>query len=329
MPELAAGILFGALVIYGLTGGADYGAGIWSLLARLRGERRTAEAAEAAIGPIWEANHVWVIFALVVMFVAFPPAFADLSVKMGGPLSLALVGIVLRGTAYVMQAYGGGGRVAVWRRIFGWASLITPFMFGLVAGALALGQGAEPGGPLAGSFAVVSPFSVLCGVMAMTLFAHLAAVYLTVEVELESVREMYRLYGMLSGAALGVCALVSVVALYHTPGGASFAQNLILSPGALVWQTGAGVAALTTLWWLYHWKFRLARRAVVALALAIFAGWGASQYPWLIPGAWTIRDAAAESAVLRMLLLAVAAGGAVTAPLLWWLFRLFKGRAAE
>ncbi|HLA79552.1 MAG TPA: cytochrome d ubiquinol oxidase subunit II, partial [Vicinamibacteria bacterium] len=143
MPlELAlAGVLMAALVIYALGGGADFGGGVWDLLAsgpRAASQRRTIEQ---AIGPIWEANHVWLILVIVVLFVAFPPGFAALGTALHIPLALMLIGIVLRGSAFAFRSYGAASDLEArrWGRVFAVASLVTPLTLGWSVGAVASG----------------------------------------------------------------------------------------------------------------------------------------------------------------------------------------------
>ena len=141
LPEIVAGVMMLALNAYALSGGADFGGGVWDLLAR--GPRREAQRTliASAIGPIWEANHVWLIIVVVMLFTGFPSAFASLGIVLHIPLSLMLVGIVLRGAAFVFRSYGSGdhaGRRA-WGRVFAIASTMTPLLLGAIIGAIASG----------------------------------------------------------------------------------------------------------------------------------------------------------------------------------------------
>src|SRR5216684_4080407 len=129
-----------ALILYALLGGADYGGGVWDLFAF--GKRAPAQRAliAQAIGPVWEANHVWLIFVIVVLFTAFPPAYAALSVALFVPLHLVLVGITLRGAAFVFRGpQAGGPGSGPWGAVFGVASVITPALLGMCVGAVSAG----------------------------------------------------------------------------------------------------------------------------------------------------------------------------------------------
>src|SRR6476620_5256812 len=201
--------LVGALTCYLLTGGADFGAGIWSFFALGRKGQKERALIDQAIGPIWEANHVWLIIAVVMLFTAFPEVFALLGILLHIPLSLMLLGIVLRGSAFVFRSYGSGSDATQrrWGRVFAVSSLITPVLLGIIVGTVASGAlvrganslvGAAVGGgagPLtagttgtryffghgASSFSSVfvapwlEPFPIAIGILALTLFAFLAA----------------------------------------------------------------------------------------------------------------------------------------------------------
>src|SRR5437764_5309144 len=141
LPEMLAAVMVVSLNAYVLTGGADFGGGVWDLLAS--GPRRAAqrELIASQIGPIWEANHVWLILVVVVLFTAFPAAFATLGVVLHVPLSLLLIGIVLRGSSFVFRSYGARDDATQqrWGRVFAMASVITPILLGIVVGAVASG----------------------------------------------------------------------------------------------------------------------------------------------------------------------------------------------
>ena len=191
LPEVLAGVIAGSLNAYVLFGGADFGGGVWDLLAR--GPRTADQRAliSDAIGPIWEANHVWLILAIVLTFSCFPPVFARLGTVLHIPLSLMLVGIVLRGSAFTFRTYDDEHDAVQrrWGRIFAGASLVTPVLLGVCIGAVASGHAGPV--PTAGDFADrfvdpwLTPFSLAVGLMALALFAHLAAVFLTLEGPME------------------------------------------------------------------------------------------------------------------------------------------------
>src|SRR5439155_12740417 len=164
-------IMAGALTAYALLAGADYGGGVWDLLATGPSASRQRATIARAIGPVWEANHVWLILAVTVLFTGFPPAFAWLGTTLHLPIMLALVGIVLRGSAFVFRAYGPSSQEDRWGRLFAVASVLTPVLLGVLVGTITEGASAL----------WLTPFSVSVGLFTLTLFAYLAAVYLTLE----------------------------------------------------------------------------------------------------------------------------------------------------
>jgi len=184
--EFACGvILLLGVMLYAVLGGADFGGGVWDLLARGRRAEQQREVIAHAIGPIWEANHVWLIFVIVLVFTIFPPVFAALSVALYIPLSLALLGIVFRGAAFIFRtpardvSYMGGA----WDRVFAMASTVTPVFFGMAAGAVASGQIRVEGGVVTSDLwrTWFAPFPLAVGLLALATCAYLAAVYLTLE----------------------------------------------------------------------------------------------------------------------------------------------------
>src|SRR5881409_3123302 len=193
LAELVAGIIVVALNAYALLGGADFGGGVWDLLARGPRRERQRHLIAEAIGPVWEANHVWLILAIVLLFTCFPPAFARLGTLLHIPLSIVLIGIVLRGSAFTFWRYGGGAQgdreQRRWGLLFAVASLITPLLLGATVGAIASGRLGDGGrGTGDGFYATyvaswLNPFALAVGLFALVAFAFLAAVYLTLEAE--------------------------------------------------------------------------------------------------------------------------------------------------
>ncbi|MEO6568111.1 MAG: cytochrome d ubiquinol oxidase subunit II, partial [Opitutaceae bacterium] len=203
---IVAGFMLAALIFYALTGGADYGGGMWDLLAsgpRAAAQRKTIEK---EIGPIWEADHVWLILVIVILLTGFPRAFAALSTALNIPLTLMLIGIVLRGSAFIFRKYDvkTDETRPRWSTLFGAASFFTPFIQGLTLGALSTGQIRIVDNRLATGFMAgwLTPFAIACGVFALALFAFLAAVYLTVDTREEpSLQDDFRLRALWSGGA--------------------------------------------------------------------------------------------------------------------------------
>src|SRR5919112_970134 len=193
LPVIIAGIMVASLNAYVLLAGADFGGGVWDFFAS--GQRRSAQRTliADAIGPVWEANHVWLILVVVLLFTCFPAAFAALSITMHIPLVIMLIGIVMRGAAFTFRTYDSQ-RDSVqnrWSRIFAVASLVTPVILGVCVGAIAAGRGAPDVGMGFASetfhAAYIAPwltgFGLIIGITTLALFAQLAAVYLTVETQ--------------------------------------------------------------------------------------------------------------------------------------------------
>ena len=318
-----------ALVAYVLLAGADFGGGIWDLLAS--GPRRQAQRTlvEQAIGPIWEANHVWLILVVVVLFTGFPAAFAAVSTTLFEPLTLLLVGIVLRGAAFTFRAYDRpDDRVQRrWGLVFSAASAIAPLLLGAVVGALASGHlrvDAE-GMPAPGSGGWLTPFSAATGLFTAAIFAFLAATYLTVEAR-GALQEDFRRRAIGAAGAVFLGALATAL-LSWREAPLVFA-GLTRRAWSLPLHLATAGAALTALRALFTRRFRLARLAAAAQAALIVLGWAASQHPYLVAPDVTIASASAPPATQRLLLAALAAGAVTLVPSLWLLLWVFKGPGA-
>ncbi len=298
---LAAAML-GGLALYAITAGADFGGGVWDLVARGPRAAEQRRLIERALAPVWEANHVWLIFVVIVLFSAFPPAFAALGIRFHAPLVAALVGIVLRGSAFVFRSYGGA---PAWGRVFAVASAATPFFLGLVLAGITVRGGEWLG-----------LFPVAVGALAVALGAYLAAVYLTAETGEPLLRADFRRRA--AGAWIAVAALAGL-ALAAAPAGLAGRLHPVIV--ALTVALAAGALAA-----LLRGRVRIARALAAGQVTAIVGGWGAIQYPQLIAPDLTIDAAAAPAATLRVLLPVLAIGGAVVLPSLYWLMRVFKSR---
>jgi cytochrome bd ubiquinol oxidase subunit II len=327
LPNILAGIVGIALNAYVLLGGADFGGGVWDFFASGPRRDRQRTLIAHAIGPIWEANHVWLIIVIVLLFTCFPPAFAALSIALHIPLSLMLIGIVLRGSAFTFRSYGSERSEAQrrWGTIFAIASVVTPVLLGVCVGAVAAG-GVQTEGR-AGFVQVfvepwLTPFAVGVGLLTLALFAFLAAVYLTVEAPDRELCEDFRRRALACAAAVFVTAfgvlLVSHGAAPRTR------RGLTATPWALPLQVLTGVAAVTAIWALWTRRFRLARLAAAAQVSLILWGWALAQFPYLVPPTLTIDAAAAPRRTLVLTLWALAAGALVLFPSLAYLFRIFK-----
>jgi cytochrome d ubiquinol oxidase subunit II len=325
---LLAGVMLIALTIYALGAGADFGGGAWDLLATGPTRERQRDTIAHAIGPIWEANHVWLILVIVVLFAAFPTAFAAIGTALHVPLTLMLIGIVLRGSAFTFRSFHRPGETMErrWGRTFAIASVITPVMLGVCVGTVASGRlRIDPASraPIGGFFAPwLAPFPLAIGLLALALFAFLAAVYLTLETEDPALRRAFRARALLAAVAVGAMALLAlVIAGSHAR---LMWRGLAQRSWSIPFQLATGVAAVGALVALWREQYRAARALAIAQVTLILWGWGFAQYPWLIPPDITIAGAAAPASVLHAVLWALAAGSVVLIPSLIYLFRIFK-----
>jgi cytochrome bd ubiquinol oxidase subunit II len=315
LSHAVAGIILIALTAYVLLGGADFGGGIWDLLADGPRKTRQRELIAHAIGPVWEANHVWLILAIVLLFTCFPRAFARIAIALHVPLTLMLIGIVLRGSAFVFQIYGGGGG-----RVFAIASLVTPVLLGMCVGAVASGAIGQAAGIPGETFHAlyVAPwltsFSIAVGLLTLTCFAYLAAVYLTLETTDPALQADFRLRALVSGGWLLMMAGLALALAPHR-------EVLDHRLGVLM-----GVAALAAFWALWRRRYRVARIAAAGQVVLILWGWGVAQYPYLLPPDLTIAGAAAPKVTLELVLIALGLGAVVLFPSLYYLFRVFKAK---
>lgn len=315
------------LTLYILLGGADFGGGVWDLLARGPGHERERELIGEALGPVWEANHVWLIFVVTALFAAFPPAFAALGVALYVPFSLAIAGIVFRGAAFAFRQYGeGGGWQRRWTRVFGIASIVTPVVLGMAGGALASGRiRIGPGGTVRAGLwsAWTSPLSIVAGALALVMCTYLAAVFLTVEARLRGEAELadlFRRRAVLTAIAAGVLAAAGlVVVALDAP---ALWAGMREDGWPLVVLSGAG--GLASLLLIVRRHDRSARVAAGVAVASVVGGWGVAQWPYLIAPDLTADDAAAPVSALLPIAVGLIAGGLLLVPSLLLLFRVFK-----
>jgi cytochrome bd ubiquinol oxidase subunit II len=327
---LLGGAIMGALCLYAIFGGADFGGGVWDLFAS--GPRKAEQRAliEKAIGPIWEANHVWLILAVVLLFSAFPTAFAAISIALHVPLTLFLIGVVFRGSAFTFRAYDdrNDDRQKRWGLLFSLASVASPILLGVLAGTVASGEiHVSDGIVTSGYFAPwLRPFPFVVGLFALALFAYLAAVYLTAEADAAGSPELmedFRRRALVAGVAVGVVALLAFALSF----GSAPRIRAGLTERPWTWPLHLATAGSATAAFFAVWKRKpaLARFAVVAQTTLILLGWAASQYPYLLVPSHTLTSAAANPRTQELLIIALAAGSALLFPSLYVLYRVFKG----
>jgi cytochrome bd ubiquinol oxidase subunit II len=320
--------ILAGLALYAILAGADFGAGFWELAAG-RGERAEAirEHAHRAMGPVWEANHVWLIFVLVISWTAYPTAFGSIASTLVVPLFIAGIGIILRGTAYAMRS---GVVTAREERAVGWlfslSCLLTPFALGAAIGGIASGR--VPVGNAAGNLMTswLNPTSIAVGVMAIVFAAYMAAVYLAADAQ--RLREpdlvaAFRERALVAGAVAGAVAAGGLVVLRFDA--RSLFDDLVGGAGlpALIVSVVAGVATLAL---VRARRYEPARFAGALAVAAIIAGWGLAQSPEVLPGL-TINEAAAGRPTLWATIIATLLGSAILFPSLGLLFGLLlRGR---
>jgi len=315
------------LTLYVVFGGADFGGGVWDALARGESHERERGLIAEAIGPVWEANHVWLIFVVTGLFAAFPEAFADLSVGLYVPFSIALAGIVLRGAAFAFRAHGdpGTGWQRTWTRVFGVASIVTPVVLGMSGAAIASGRirvvdGVVDAGLMS---AWTGPLSMVAGLLVLAMCAFLAATFLTVEAvarNLPDLEHRFRRRALAAGIAAGALAAVGLLAIR--------ADAPVLWKGMsdkgwplAVLSAAGGVVSLLA---IERRRYPLARVAAALAVASVVAGWGVAQWPYLIVPDVTAHDAAAPVHSLRPIAYGFVAGAALLLPSLLVLFRVFK-----
>jgi cytochrome d ubiquinol oxidase subunit II len=331
LADLAAVLTLVGLTAYVVLGGADFGAGFWDLTAG--GAERGAPVramVKRGMAPVWEANHVWLIFVLVMLWTAFPEAFGSITSTLAIPLFLAALGIVLRGGAFALK--GQAATIAEARALgatFALSSVLVPFFLGASAGAIAAGEVpvGNAAGDLWGSWTGILPIFV--GLLAVATGAHLAAVFLGADSHRAGRPELvdaFRARALGSGLAAGALAIAGLAIV------SSEAPDLydgLTSGAGLACVIGSAAAGLVTLALEWRERFEVARYTAAAAVAAIVAGWAFAQQPYLLPPQLTVEEAAAPHATLVALVVAATIGIALLIPALAWLFRLaLSGRLA-
>jgi cytochrome d ubiquinol oxidase subunit II len=328
LAETVLGAAFAGLIAYALFGGADFGGGVWDLLAggTERGHR-VRDRIERSIGPVWEANHVWLIFVLVVLWTGFSGAFAAAVTTLYVPLTLAGFGMIARGAAF---AYRKSVSTPGMRRFFGAAfalsSLLTPFFLGAVVGGVASGR-VPPGiaeGDVLTSWA--NPTSFLGGTLAVLVCAYLAAVFLCGDARRDGEHDLagaFRLRALVTAAVTGAVGLAGIAVL-HADAPLLFDGLTGRGLPVVVLSVVAGLGALAL---LVARRYTVARIASALAVTAILVGWAVGQYPYVLLPSLTVDQAATGHTTLVALLVALGAGALVLVPSLAYLYVLFQRSA--
>lgn len=322
-------VLLISLTFYALLGGADFGAGVWHLLARGSTRRDQHRLIGEAIGPIWEANHVWLILIVTVLFTAFPEAYAQISITLHIPLTFLVIGIVLRGAAFAFRHYDvKDDEIHVrWDQLFAVSSVISPMLLGIIIGALTAGFfPINPENFYEGYVAPwMKPFPLLMGLFTLLLFSYLAAVYLLQETHNPQLQEIFRKRAILAALATGL--LEEAVLILGKTDAPRLWGELTNSQWGGVIQLGVGGVTLFAIWFLVTRRYWWARTfAILQVALTIWA-WGIAQFPYLLPPYLTVFNTSSPEITLQFIMVALIAGAVLLFPSLYYLFRIFKGES--
>jgi cytochrome d ubiquinol oxidase subunit II len=328
--DAVAIVLWIGATMYAVFGGADFGAGLWSLLAG-RGQhgRRPRELIDWAIGPVWEANHVWLIFMLVVLWTGFSPAFEAIFSTLFIPLSLAALGIVLRGSGFAFHktARRSRGRLAA-EALFGAASLLTPFFMGTVLGAVAGGR--VPVGNATGDAVTswLNPLSLLIGALFVATSAYISAVFLISDARRAGAPDLERYFStraQVTAVVTGALAAAGLVVLHRD---ARFVFDGLTSDALplVILSLLCGIAVLML---VRRGAGRGTRPLAVGAVAAVIWGWGVAQNPYLLPQKLTIAGAAAPSATLTTILAIFGVAVILVLPSIGLLFTLVQRNLIE
>lgn len=318
-----------SLLAYALLGGADFGAGIIEIFAG----KVTKKTITHAIAPVWEANHMWLILMVVILFMGFPLIYSQLSLYLHIPLLILLIGIILRGTAFTFRHYDAiiDKSQDHYTFIFKLSSIIAPLFLGIITGAMILGR-IDPNPPTFYEGFItpwLNSFCIMLGIFTCCLFAFLAAVYLIGEAETPAIRRRF-----LKIARNGNIATVisgGLVFVFAELNGFPLAHMFLGSPGTLA-AVILATLSLPLLWWsLTKQKIVLPRLIAGFQTMMILGAWFWDQYPAVLrytDGSYLgLFNTAAPEATIRQLALALLIGSLLILPALFYLMKIFKGSA--
>jgi len=322
--DVPAILMLVGIAAYVVLAGADFGSPFWVLTARGERAGQIRDQTHNSMAPVWEANHVWLIFVLVVCWTAYPEVFASIFSTLWIPLILACIGIIMRAVGYVVGGYAKRNWVTWLATI---ASFVTPFMLGAVIGAVVSGR--VPIGNAQGDIITswLNPTSITIGFIAVTLCAYLAAVYLAADANRKgqsALADAFRVRGLGAGLVTGLVAAAGVLVL---KGDSELVYEGLTSGLGLVDLSLSAAAGLVTIVLLWGRRFAAARYTAAAAVVTIVAGWAIAQSPYILPPSLTIQDAAADDNVLIALLFSIAVGLLILIPSLLLLYGLvLQGR---
>lgn len=323
MAEICLFLVVLGLTAYAVLGGADFGAGFWDLTAggAARGGR-VRGLIQRSMSPVWEANHVWLIFVLVITWTAFPVAFGAIFETLMVPLFLAAIGIILRGTAFALRGQAATIREARFLgAAFAFSSVLLPFFFGAALGGIVSGR-IDAQDPVASVDAWTNPTSIAIGILAVLTGAYLAAVYMAGDAQragLPDLVQAFRTRALVSGAVTGAAAVGALLVLRSD---ARFLFDELMSGSALVAVIVSALAGLATFGLVWTGRFEPARATAAVAVGATIVGWWLATRPDLLPGSLTLDEAAAPDATLTALVVSVAVGLLILVPSLVYLYRL-------
>ena len=321
--DAVGAVLWVGATLYAVFAGADFGAGFWSFFAG-RGERaeRARDQVDHSIGPVWEANHVWLIFILVVLWTAFSEAFAAVFSTLFIPLSLAALGIVLRGTGFAFHRLAPSDRERRWyQALFGAASILTPFFMGTVIGAIASGR--VPLGNAEGDAVSswLNGVSLLTGALFVATGVYLAAVFLVSDSRRAGDEDLVQYFTARAMGAAVVAGAIAVAGIFVYHAEARYIYDGLVDEGLpiVIFSAICGAGALFLLW---RGASRGVRELAVGAVVAVVWAWGVAQYPYLLPESLTVNEGAADHETLVETLIVFGAAVLLVIPSLVLLYVL-------
>jgi len=311
------------VLLYALLGGADFGAGFWDLTAggAKRGERPRA-LIDRSIGPVWEANHVWLIFCVVVLWTAFPAAYSAVFSTLVIPLTLATLGIVLRGAGFAFRKVST--RLGV-RRVYGAtfaiASVLTPFFFGAVLGGIASGR--VPTGNAEGDLwtSWLNPSGIAVGALAVAVCAYLAAVYMIVDARHlgdAALERYFTLRALGAGVVAGILAVVGILVL-RSDATRTYDRLIDQALPLVLLSAVCGIAVIVL---LALGRPRGTRLLAAGTVASVIGTWGVAQWPYMLPETLTVDQAAGDSSTLVWIMVIFIVAIVLVIPSIFLLFVL-------